>query len=204
MDWSSTFGVIFAALLTIIGLIVALRRRKKGGPQKREELYQHLNEMGIQASLIEKNSDKEKIGLSRASGQRSEGIIGLEDKNIDSINIISAASQYETRYFADYLVTNPNITETRKPIKTRMKIKKSSPFRGKVIALEWTGDKSLARSLNFDYGLEDKLLHSEIKGSIEIIPEPKHGYVRIRTAYSLPSSQEFEAINIIARHVKSW
>ena len=49
--------------------------------------------MGIEVSLREKGSDKEKIGLSRSSGQRSEGIIELKDRNIDLVNVISMASQ---------------------------------------------------------------------------------------------------------------
>jgi len=206
MDWESIVSLIIA-LLVVIALPLAFRRRKKAGPQKGEELCQHLKEAGVKASLVEKGNEREKIGLSRASGQRSEGIIALQDKNIDSINIISAASQYGTNYFLDYLVKSPNITASRILKKTRLTVKKSSFLWGKVVAMEWKGDKSLAQSLNFDYRLKDKLLQRDVpglKGSIGIFPEPKHGYTRIRTSYSLPSPEILEALDIIARHIKSW
>ena len=206
MDWSNILSVI-VALLVAIGLPLALRRRKKGGPLRREELCQHLQETGVKASLAEEGREEGKIGLSRASGQKSEGLIQVQGQKIDSINVISVASQYGTHYFIDYLVKALNITAKRALKKTYLVRKKSSPLWGKVVSVEWRGDKSLAQSLNFDYGLEDKLLQSDfkdLKGNIWIFPEPKHEYARIRTAYSLSSSVTLEAINAIAKHVKLW
>lgn len=206
MDWESIISLIIA-LLVVIALPLALRRRKKASAQKREELYQHLKEIGVKASLVEEGNEREKIGLSRTSGQRSEGIIALQDKNIDSINIISVASQYGTNYFLDYLVKSSNITASRTVKKTRLTVKKSLFLWGKVVAMEWKGDKSLAQSLNFDYRLKDILLQRDVtglKGSIGILPEPKHGYTRIRTGHSLPSPEIFEALDIVAKHIKSW
>jgi hypothetical protein len=206
MDWESIISLIIA-LLVVVAFPLALRRRKKASAQKREELYQHLKEIGVKASLVEEGSDKEKIGLSRTSGQKSEGIIALQDKNIDSIHIISVASQYGTNYFLDYLVKSSNITTNRILKKTRLTVKKSLFLWGKVVAMEWKGDKSLAQSLNFDYRLKDILLQRDVtglKGSIGIFPEPKHGYTRIRTRHSLPSPEIFEALDIVAKHIKSW
>ena len=206
MEWSSILSVIIAVLIAIV-LPLALRKRKKAGPPKREEFYQHLQEIGAAATLIEKGSDKEKIGLSRSSGQKSEGIIQLQGQKTDFINLLSVASQYGVNYFIDYLVKTPNITAKRTLKKTRLVKKRKSALWGKVIAIEWKGDKPLAQSLNLDYILEDKLVRSglsDLKGSIWIFPEPKHGYARIRTAYTLPSSEAFQAINVIAKHVQLW
>ncbi|MBN2186678.1 MAG: hypothetical protein JW732_04420 [Dehalococcoidia bacterium] len=206
MEWGSISSIVMGALVGI-GLSVALRRRKKTGLQKRQEFYQHLKESGVEGSLLEKGSDQEKIGLSRFSGQRSEGLIKLKAGNIDLINIISVTSQYGTSYFLDYLVKSPNITGNRVLKKTRSVRKKNQLFGGKVTAIEWRGDESLAQSLNFDYNLKDRLLQSDAKnfgGNIWIFPEPEHGYIRIRTIYSLPSPEIFKAIDIIAKHLKSW
>lgn len=208
MEWSSILGILFA-VLAAIGLPLALSKRKKAGPPRREELYQHLRKMGVEATLVERGADEEKVGVSRASGQRPEGIIQLRRQNIDSVKVVSVASQYAANYFVDYLVKSPNISGKRPLKKTRLVRGKSSSLWGKVVAIEWKGDESLARSLNFDYRLNDKLLSADsdpsaLKGNLWILPEPKHGYARIRTNYFLPSPETFEAMNIIAKHVKSW
>jgi hypothetical protein len=194
--------------LVIVSLILLFRNRmRKEGAKKVEELYRHLRELGVEASLTEKGDEREKIGLARASGQNSEGLIELEGRNIDSINVVSVSTQYGTRYFIDYLVKGSNIMEERVLKKTRLTKKKSPPLWGKVVAIEWKGDNALAQSLNLDYSLEDKLLRADVnvfKGNIGIFPEPKHGYARIRADYSLPSAAILEVISDIARHVKSW
>jgi len=204
MDWSSILSIIIAVLM-FVGLPLVLRKRKKEGPKKGEELCQHLREMGVKAYILQTGSDQEKIGLKRSSSEKSMGIIELKNRNIDFTNVIGVASQYGTNYFIDYLVKTPNIAGKRTVKKTRLIRKKSSPLGGKVIGIEWKGDESLAQSLNFDYGLEDKLLRADVKkASIGIFPEPKHGYARIRTGYSLPSLETFEVMNVIAKHVKLW
>jgi len=206
MDWSSALSII-VGVLVVIGLPLALRKRKKVGPQKREELCQHLQKIGVKAYLVQTGDAREKIGQTRSSGEKSMGIIELKDRNIDFINITGVASQYGTHYFINYLVRNPNMMEKRKLKKTRLVSRKSSRLWGKVAAIEWKGDESLSQSLNFDYGLENRLLRSELKdlrAGIWIFPEPKHEYARIRTAYFLPFSEAFETMGIIARYVKSW
>ncbi len=206
MDWSSILSVL-VALVIFIALPLVLRKRKKGSAESMEEFYRHLQEVGVQASLAERGSNREKEGLGRGAGQKSEGIIELEDRNIDSINVVSSSSQYGTQYFIDYLVKSPNIKGERILKKTKAIGKKSPPLWGNVVAIQWKGDESLSRSLNFDYSLEDKLLRSDakgFKGSISIFPESKHGYTRIRTAYFLPSAEVFGAISSIARYVRSW
>ena len=206
MDWSSIIGTM-AALLAAILLPLALRARKKGGPQKMEQLFQHLHGIGVKASLLERGVEEEKVGVSRASGQRSEGVIEIAGRNIDYINVINAASQYGVRYFLDYLVRSPSWVGKKNRKKTRMVTKKSSGIWGRVVDIEWKGDDYLSRELNFDYRLKDKLLQAELgelKGSIWIFPEPKkHEYARVRTAYLLPSSDLFQAIDIIAGYIKS-
>ena len=77
---------------------------------------------------------------------------------------------------------------------------------GRIADIEWKGDDYLARELNYDYRLKDKLLQAELnnfRGSIWIFPEPKYEYARVRTAYLLPSPDLLDAIDIIAGHIKS-
>jgi len=206
MEWASIIGSIVAVLFAMIFLPLALRARKKGGPQKVEQLLHHLQKIGVKASLLGKDAEEAKIGVSRASGQRAEGVIEIGESSIDYINVISVASQYGAHYFLDYLVKSSGWLGKKNRKKTRLVRKKSSGIWGKVIDIEWKGDDYLSRELNYDYRLKDKLLQAELgelKGSIWIFPEPKHEYSRVRTAYFLPSPDLFEAIDIIAKHIKS-
>ncbi len=205
--WVSIVGALFAVLIAIILPLIARRREKEEATNKIEEIYRHLRALRVEVPPVEKGDEREKIGLARASGQKSEGLIELEDRNIDSINIVTISTQYGTRYFIDYLVKGSNIMGERALKKIRLTRKKSPPLWGKVVAINWKGDDSMAQSLNLDYSLEDKLLRADMnsfKGNIGIFPEPKYGYARIRTDYSLPSAEIFETINSIARHVESW
>ena len=96
MDWLSTLGSL-AALLAVIGLPLALRARKKSGPQNMEQFINHLQDIGVKASRLEKGVEEEKVGVSRASGQRSEGVIKIEGRNIDYINVIGVAKKIGRR-----------------------------------------------------------------------------------------------------------
>ncbi len=114
MEWANIVGGIIAALVVAIGLPLALRKRKKGGPQNVEQLLQHLQEIGVKASLMERGVAEEKVGASRASGQRSVGVIEMAGRNIDYVNVIGVASQYGVNYFLDYLVRSPDWSGRRR------------------------------------------------------------------------------------------
>ncbi len=206
MDWSNIFPILFALSLAI-GLPIALWKLRKGGQKKVEELYQHLQGIGVKASALEKGGGEERKGQKRSWGHRLVGTIKLTDYNINSINVIGVASQYGVNYYLDFLVNRPSFMGGSKKKKSKMSTKKSSLFKGKVIGIEWKGDDFLVQKLNFDYGLKDKLLQADLsalKGGISIYPEPKHQYARVRTGYFLPTPDLFEAIDIIANHIKSW
>jgi len=205
MEWTNIFGGLMAVMMAI-GILLALRKRKKEGPEKVGQLLQHFQKIKIKASLAEKSISEGKIGVGRAWGRKSEGIIQIEEKNIDYINVVSVASQYGVNYSLDYLVRTPSWSGERKRKRTRMVGKKSSGIRGKIADIEWKGDDYLSRELNFDYQLKDMLSQTKsegIKGGIVIFPDPKYEYARVRTACLLPSPDLFEAIDIIAKHIKS-
>jgi hypothetical protein len=93
-----------------------------------------------------------------------------------------------------------------KPLKkTKMVIKKKSFFGGEVVDVIWKGDQYLAQKLNMDYDLKHKFMQADIntfKGGILIIPESKHGYIRIKTNYNIPSADMFYAIDSLAAHMR--
>ena len=206
MDWANILTGIIAALVLTIGLPLALRKRKKGGPQNVEQLLRHLQEIGVKASLAEKGGEGWKVGVSRSFMRSSVGVIEIAVRNIDYINVIGVASQYGVNYFLDYLVRSPGWSGKRRQKKTRMVRKKSPAIWGRVVDIEWKGDDYLSQQLNLDYQLKDILLQTnfkKLKGNITIFRELKYAYVRVRTAYLLPSLDLFEAIDIIAKHIKS-
>jgi hypothetical protein len=206
MEWANILGGIIAALVVAIGLPLALRKRKKGGSQTVEQLLQHLQEIGIKASLVEKGVDEERVGVSHSFMRSSMGVIEITGRNIDYINVIGVASQYGVNYFLDYLIRSPGQSRQKRQKKTRMIRKKSPALWGRVVDVEWKGDVYLSQQLNLDYRLKDILLQTglkELKGNIKIFPESKYGYTRVRTAYLLPSLDLFEAIDIIAKYIKS-
>ena len=169
-----------------------------------EQLLHHLLEIGVKASLVEGGVDEEKVGVSRSFMQRSVGVIEIVGRNIDYMNVIGVASQYGVNYFLDYLVRSPSRLGKRK--KTRMVRKKSPAIWGRVVDIEWKGDDYLSQQLNLDYRLKDILLQTDfkkLKSNIEIFPESKYEYARVRTAYLLPSPDLFEAIDVIAKYIKS-
>jgi hypothetical protein len=98
---------------------------------------------------------------------------------------------------------SPGFIGKDKKKKTYMGRKKTSVLGGKVIDIEWKGDNSLAQKLNFDYRLKDKLMQADLKGGIKIFPGSKYEYTRIRTTYFLPELDLLEAIDMIAKHIKS-
>jgi len=206
MEWVNILAGIITFLVFAIGLPLALRKRKKGATQNVEQLLHHLQEIGVKASLAEKGVDEEKVGASRSFMRRSEDVIKIEGRDIDYINVSSVSSQYGVNYFLDYLVRSPSQLRQKRQKKTRMVRKKSPAIWGRVVDIEWKGDVYLSQQLNLDYRLKDILLQTEpkeLKSSIVIFPEPKYEYARVRTAYLLPSPDLFEAIDIIAKHIKS-
>ena len=202
MDWDSIVTIVFGILI-VAGLPLALRSLKKGGQKKLDELCRHLQGIRVKASALERDTSQEKLGQRRSWGQKLVGTIKLTDRNVDSINVVGVATQYGVNYFLDYLVRSYSSIGRQKK-KTRMTRKKSSVLSRTVIDIEWRGDDSLAWKLNFDYQLKYKLMQAAPKGSIEIFPEPKYEYARIRTSYLLPTLELLEAMDIIAEHIKSW
>ncbi|MFU8795703.1 MAG: hypothetical protein ACNA7X_00195 [Dehalococcoidia bacterium] len=204
--WPGIIGPLIALLIGV-ALPLILRKRKKAEGSKLHELFQHFWGVGVQVSQAEHDDARGRIGLGSASGQKAEGVAVFEDRSIDSATVISTSTQYGTTYFINYLVKAPNISAARMLKRTRLTKRRSPLIWGRVMGIQWKGDVSLAQTLNFDYSLADRLLKADgkvVTGNIGIIPEPKHGYVRIKTDYSLPSAEAFEALCSIARHIKAW
>jgi hypothetical protein len=205
MDLENIIPIIIA-FVTAFLLPFFLSKRKKEGHKKFEEFRRHLLGIGVRFVELDKQSEQAKLGKKISRAQKSEGAFALEERNIDFIIVGSVASQYGVNYFIEYLVKNTFNLREESLKKTRMVRKKGSLFGRKVVDIVWKGDQYLAQKLNLDYELKHRLLQAglnKFKGSILIIPEPKHGYTRIKTNFNLPSADMFYAIDSVAKYLKS-
>ena len=197
---------IIIALVSAFLLPFFLSKRKKEGHKKFEEFCRHLPRIAVRFTELDKESEQAKLGKKISRAQKSEGVVALEQRNIDFIIIASVASQYGVNYFIEYMVKSTFNLREEPPKKTKMVRKKSSLFGGKVVDIVWKGDQYLAQRLNLDYELKHRLLQTDLnkfKGSILIIPERKHGYTLIKTSFNLPSTDMFYAIDSVAKYIKS-
>jgi hypothetical protein len=197
---------IIVAFVTAFLLPFFLSKRKKEGHKKFEEFHRHLLGIGVRFAALDRESDQAKLGKKVSRAQKVEGVVALEDRNIDFIIVASVASQYGVNYFIEYLVKSTFHLREESLKKTKMIRKKGSLFGTKAVDIIWKGDQYLAQKLNLDYELKHRLLQADLnkfKGSILIIPERKHGYTRIKTNFNLPSSDMFYAIDSVAKYLKS-
>jgi hypothetical protein len=205
MDLENIIPIIVAAVTAIL-FPFFLSKRKKEGHKKHEEFRRHLLGIGVRFTELDKESEQAKLGKKISRAQKAEGVVSLEERNVDLIIVASVASQYGVNYFIEYLVKSTFSLREEALKKTKMVRKKSSIFRSKVVDIVWKGDQYLAQKLNLDYELKHRILQADLnkfKGSILIIPELKHGYTRIKTDFNLPSPDMFYAIDSIAKYLKS-
>jgi hypothetical protein len=192
--------------LTAFLIPYLLSKRKKKEDKKHKEFSHLLLEIGVEFVELDEDSEQVKFRRKLSLGLKSVSIIALKKSNIDFINVISASSQYGVNFFIEYLVKS-TFGLREKPLKrTKMVIKKKSLFGGEVVDVTWKGDQYLAQKLNMDYDLKHKFMQADIntfKGGILIIPEPKHGYIRIKTNYNFPSADIFYAIDTLAGYMRS-
>lgn len=206
MEWANSITGIITAIIFAIGIPLALRKRKKEGPQNVDQLAQHLRQLGINVTAVSKDAIPSSLGSNRSSFKKnSVGLLEISGHHVSYINVIGIASQYGVKYYLEYLVQNAAWAGRGSRKKTRMVKKKSSFLWGKVTDIQWKGDYYLAQQLNLDYRVRDAILQSEtekIKHNFTIYPDVKQEYTRIRMDYFMPSAGMFEAIDLIARYIR--
>ena len=201
MDWWNTFVIVLLLFLTVIGLALPFMKLKKGSSEDVGLLLDHLQNMGIYATLLEVDKKTGRRGARQASMERCQGAIKIGGRNIDLINVVSKATPFGDRLFADYLVgTGLWLAKTRQR-KTGLVRKGALGMLGVGGGIDWKGDEWLCQELNYDPRLKDKLGQAEMEGSISILPGGE--YAKVRIAYQLPSAGLFEVIDIIAGHIRS-
>jgi hypothetical protein len=161
MDLENIIPIIIA-FVTAFLLPFFLSKRKKEGHKKFEEFRRHLLGIGAKFSELDKESEQAKLGKKVSRAQKVEGVVALEERNIDFIIVASVASQYGINYFIEYLLKSTFHLREESLKKTRMIRKKGSLFGTKVVDIIWKGDQYLAQKLNLDYGLKHRLLQTDL------------------------------------------
>jgi len=209
-----TLASVVLTILWLITIYIIVRRISQYGRRDPDNsvngLCQHLRTIGIGASIVT-------IRFGGVNGQPHglmdlvRAIIKLEGRDIDSINVVQTISG---RYL-DFIVRNSSPHDRIRSSNTRLIMKRSSRgnilafiniWSAKVVDVEWRGDADLARELNLDDRLKYRLLDADLeplRGILEIVPEPKYGCTRIRTSYFLPTTELFDILETIAKHIKS-
>jgi hypothetical protein len=192
----------------IVGFILSYFGLKKAGRKKVKELRDHLDTIGVKSWTDDFAYDREKDGKKRSGGYKYLGKILLSGKEIDSIVVTGVASQYGINYYLDFMVSRTSLSngDKSKVKLARRKIREHFS-REKTQNIIWKGDTVLAKKLDADTRLKEKLLRNDLKPvryTIEIVPEQQGSHDRIRTAYFLPSIDILEVLNIVAKHMKSW
>ena len=155
MEWVTFVPGILAALLAVIGIPIAIRRRKQESPLKLEQFLSHIQALKIEASLLEKGSAPELPGTGQNWGQKSEGLLAVRNRNYEYINIVSVSSQYGVMYYLDYLVT-PDILELRNIAAAGELIVRSALIRKESRGLHYTLDYPDMQEDAADTVIEDR------------------------------------------------
>jgi hypothetical protein len=202
VEWAEIINIGIGVLVPVIiaiGLPLALRKHKKQGPKQVERFYEQLRENGVNCSLVEEGNKSSKIRVSKWSGTKILKSYEVVGKQYDHINLTFISTQYGVTYYIEFLVNSPNLGII-KPKKAQLKRTKR---RNQSEEIVYKGEKSFTINLELDYQLETLLNRSEFVGVIEIIPETKHGYTRIRTPFVELTPEFLDVINTLARHIKS-
>jgi hypothetical protein len=205
---SSTIVTIVLMGGGIIGFILSLFGLKRSGRKKLEGLRDHLHMIGVKAWTDDFSYQGEEKGKKRYSTKKHLGTIILDGKEINSIIVTGVASQYGVNYFLDFTVPHTSKSDNGKSkVKLAMKKIKDRFSNMKTADISWKGDMVLVQKLDADSRLKDKILRTDLKPvrySIELVPDQKESYYRIRTPYFLPATDIFEVLNLIAKHMKTW
>ena len=172
-----------------------------------EKLCNHLVRLGIDAKMVEKEA-LEDIGKTSLFTPfkgitRDLGSIRVIGKEIDVIQVNRYSDDWgAASYEIDYAVKG-HIKGKEESVKAKTELKTKGLIRKKVLDIRWTGGE-IAELLNEDQSLKELMLQEQLR-NIEINPDKKRPYVRIRTGArhgEFPAEKAFECYDKIAKHIR--
>ena len=184
----------------------------------RENLCNHLVNLGIEAEMVEKGAPEDigspslfaslgEIGIHPLKGKVSDmGSIRVTGKDIDVVQVTRWSSGGERlMYEIDYAVKG-HVKGNEESVTAKTKTKRGGLLR-KVVDFTWIGGE-LAELLNADQSLKELMLREEMRQmlaymDVEIKPDNKKPYVRIHQSFGwFPPEKVFECYDRIARHIR--
>jgi hypothetical protein len=222
IDILAYVGLPLMALCFVLFIVVAVRRMQFERRWYRREppggyvigLCQYLQTLGINASVLEEKRYRSVSGQPCGLLEMVKGIIKLEGRVFDSVNIV--LDTQNSWLCLDYIMNTSSLYARDKGGRIRLIMKRKSmdalfstflfTRSDRVIDIEWRGEAELARELNFDSQLRNKLLKTDLEPlceTLDIVPEPKYGCIKIRTSYFLPTPEQFDILESVAKHIKS-
>lgn len=195
-----------------------------------KELCEHLQQIGIKASLLESGSP-ESLGPRWQKGPFASGYvlgnIKLEDQNFDLIQVERNMGGDDTglseiEYTYQYLVL-ANIEGLEERLEAKIKLIRKGLIRRELVDFHWHGGE-LAQHLNADSRLRDMLLQEGLSEFriVEIKPDKKNrcvrmsrppkfvdyldiGLSRIRIVgrKEFTKKEDIELFNLIAKYIRS-
>ncbi|MEE2885615.1 MAG: hypothetical protein VX701_07990 [Chloroflexota bacterium] len=132
--------------------------KEKLRDQSRDNLARALNDIGVTASLAERNRTEEQVENSWY--QRSLGIIDISSGPVKWINILKQDSGQHNppRWWAILGIPDEKPISDQNKIQIKTVRKKTIPLFGKVVGVKWKGDDAntgLVSTLNRDESIFD-------------------------------------------------
>jgi len=156
--------------------------REKLRDKTRDDLADHLNEIGVKATLSERQRPEEAIG--KRWWKRTLGIIDIAEGPITFINVIKKDRSKDSppKWWIFLCIPQDKQLPKSRSVNIRTKRRKSFPIFGSVVGVEWKGKdrgSGLAKKLSDDQETDNlaadignirlQTLHDEFSGwAIEI------------------------------------
>jgi len=219
MDGDNIYLIVIIVLVAVIIGWQILRARKadKFSDKFGEDILHSLGSLNIEARAISKQEAALEHGskIQQFRNQRNvRAWIKISSREVELVEIaletIYRGRSQRSTYYTDYVFHTSDLSGSRKLKTTFMKHHEGAPASGDILSLNWDvergGDKALMESLNQNHKLTEMMLKNRGNAlliPLAIVPEPKNGIAIIRTPQVLPTREQFEAIEAIAKHVKA-
>lgn len=183
----------------------------------RDNVCASLCAMGLDAQMAERDL-RWRGTLENVGDGVSLGLIEMRGSPIRWVNVLEQRFSYSTgsftvagsvRYYALYLVPDPNVCNKARLTVRSLRLK-STPVFGRVVGIRWTGklEPGLVKRLNGNVSLNQRLL--ELKEDIKIRTVPKRSCWAIKSSSKwlqphrrrfAPSEEQWDCYETIARHL---